>query len=60
MFMKNGKKKSHPILAVSVAAMAVFGAYSMMCCVKDKAKVLTNVFKNKCKSSSNMDECAEC
>lgn len=47
MFMKNGKKKMHPILAISIGAMAIYGAYSAVSCMKDKAKMLTNVFKKK-------------
>lgn len=49
MFMKNGKKKTHRILVIGVGALALYGAYSMVCCVKDKAKMLTNVFKMKTK-----------
>ena len=49
--MKNDKKKSHPILAISVGAMALYGAYSAVSCMKQmcckKAKMLTKVFKKR-------------
>lgn len=67
MFVKNGKKKTHPIIAISVGVMALYGAYSMVCCLKDKAQMLTNIFKNKAKcsknadcKSNNNDMCTEC
>ena len=65
MFMKNDKKKSRPLLAIGVGALAVYGAYSMVagakniCC--EKAKMLTNVFKKreKCEEMTDCtdDEC---
>ena len=36
MFMLgNPKKKKHPLLAVAVGVFAVYGAYSMVCSVKE-------------------------
>jgi hypothetical protein len=57
MLMKNGKKKTHPILALGIGAMAVYGAYSVVSCAKDmcaeKAKMLTKVMKKKEKHHEN-------
>lgn len=59
MFMKNDKKKAHPMLAIGIGAMALYGAYSavssakQMCC--QKAEMLTKVFKKKEKCE---DKCA--
>ena len=39
-------------MVIGVGALALYGAYSMVCCVKDKAKMLTNVFKMKTKDSN--------
>ncbi len=51
MFMKNGKKKTHPLMAISIGAMAVYGAYSIVHCMKEscvsKCQIITKVFKNK-------------
>ena len=51
MFMKNEKKKTRSILAIGVGAAAIYGAYSMVKCIKEscceKAKMLTKVFKKK-------------
>ena len=59
MLIKNGKKKKHPILAVGIGAMAVYGAYSIVSSMKDfcckKAKMITKVFKNKEKCVESSD-----
>ena len=51
MFMKNGKKRSRPLLAVGIGAMALYGAYSMVRCMKEncaeKLEMLTKVIKKK-------------
>lgn len=51
MFMKNEKKKTRSLFAIGIGAAAVYGAYSMVKCIKDgcqeKAKMLTKVFKKK-------------
>ena len=51
MFMKNEKRKSRHLLAIGVGAMAIYGAYSAVSCVKKKCKnmtkMLTNVVKRK-------------
>ena len=31
----NTKRKKHPILAMAVGGLAIFGAYSMVCCAKN-------------------------
>ncbi len=63
MMMKNGKKKHHTWLLVGVGAAAVYGAYSMVSCLKEmcctKAKMLTNVLKKKekeCKAEMEEDD----
>lgn len=60
MFMKNEKKKTRPLLAIGVGAMALYGAYSAVACIKktccEKAEMLTNVLK---KSKKKEKECAE-
>jgi hypothetical protein len=49
--MKNEKKKHHPTLALGIGALAVYGAYSMVKCVKDgcvcKMSKMKNIFKKK-------------
>ena len=63
LMMKSGKKKTRPLLALGIGAMALYGAYSAvrgmknMCC--KKAEMLTKVFKksNKCSKNDNC-ECA--
>ena len=64
MILKNPKKKAHPILAVGVGAMAIYGAYSMVHCAKERCsdccKMLTNVFKKKEKCENNSENSAEC
>ena len=60
--MKNGKKKTRPLLAIGIGAMAVYGAYSAVCSAKnmccEKAKMLTKVFKKKAKDEkSNSCDC---
>ena len=67
MFIKNGKKKARPMLAIGVGAMALYGAYSAVCSVKEmcveKANMLTNVLKKnkKCeKTSENTCESDSC
>ncbi|MBQ9070490.1 MAG: hypothetical protein IJY23_03995 [Clostridia bacterium] len=59
MFMKNGKKKTHPFVAIGVGAMALYGAYSVVSCIKDtcceKAQMLTKALKKK----KNEQKCEE-
>ena len=62
MFMSN-KRKRHPILAMAVGGFAIFGAYKMVCCVKDgftccKDKITMIGRKKKCQmeNSSVMGE----
>ena len=63
MFMKSEKKKNHAMLVVGIGAMALYGAYSAVCGMKNmcckKAEMLTKVFKksNKCSKNDNC-ECA--
>jgi len=50
-FMKNEKKKRHPMLALGVGALAVYGAYSVVKGAKDacvcKMSKMKNMFKKK-------------
>ena len=65
LMMKQGKKKTRPLLALGIGAMAIYGAYSAvysvkeMCC--EKAKMLTKAFKKKEKTNKSVcdDECEE-
>ena len=68
MLMKNGKKKAHPALAIGIGAMAIYGAYSMVSCVKDmcceKMKKMSKLMKKKenteeksCDCEESCDEC---
>ena len=62
MFMKSGKRKAHPLFAIGVGAMALYGAYSMVACMKkscvEKAEMLTNVFKmGKKQEKHSSEEC---
>lgn len=65
LMMKRDKKKTRPILALSIGAMALYGAYSTVCAVKEmcteKAKMLTKAFKKKekCKKEGLFDDCDE-
>ncbi|MBE6536674.1 MAG: hypothetical protein E7673_01850 [Ruminococcaceae bacterium] len=63
LMMKQGKKKMRPLLAIGVGAMAIYGAYSVVKCVKEtcceKAKMLTKVIKKKEKEKKN-SECDDC
>ena len=60
--MKKDKKKTRPLLALGIGAMALYGAYSTVCGVKqmccEKAKMLTKAFKKKekCKNNCSDDE----
>ncbi len=60
MFMKNGKKKTHPLMAISIGAMAIYGAYSVVHCAKEacveKGQMLTKVFKKKEKCTDTEKE----
>jgi len=62
LMMKQGKKKTRPLLAIGIGAMAIYGAYSVVKCAKntccEKAKMLTKAFKKKekCKNSCIEDE----
>ena len=65
LMMKQGKKKARPLFALSIGAMAIYGAYSAVCSVKEmcceKAKMLTKAFKKKEKSNKKCsdDDCEE-
>lgn len=65
LMMKQGKKKTRPLLALGIGAMALYGAYSAVCSVKEmcceKAKMLTKALKKKEKTKKKcmMDECEE-
>ena len=65
LMMKSGKKKTRPLLALGIGAMALYGAYSTVCSVKEmcceKAKMLTKAFKKKekCKKNTSYEDCEE-
>ena len=65
LMMKQGKKKTRPLLALGIGAMAIYGAYSAVCSMRDmcceKAKMLTKAFKKKekCKNSCCDEDCEE-
>lgn len=65
LMMKQGKKKTRPLLALGIGAMALYGAYSTVCSVKqmcsEKAKMLTKAFKKKekCKKNGLFEDCDE-
>ncbi len=60
MFMKNEKKKMRPLFTIGVGALTVYGAYSMVSCIKNacckKAEMLTKVIKN---TKNKKKECCE-
>ena len=63
MFMKNEKKKSRHLLAIGVGAMAIYGAYSAVSCMKEtclkRIEMLTKVVKcKKNKDSESVTDCA--
>lgn len=64
MFMKNEKKKSRHLLAIGVGAMAIYGAYSAVSCVKkncaNMTKMLTNIVKGKKKCTCDGAEECDC
>ena len=64
MFMKNEKKKNRHLLAIGVGAMAVYGAYSAVCCMKkscqEKMEMLTKVVKNKKNKNENSAQNCDC
>lgn len=65
LMMKQGKKKTRPLLALGIGAMAIYGAYSAVCMIKEscceKAKMLTKAFKKKekCKKEHLEDDWEE-
>lgn len=65
LMMKRDTKKTRPLLALGIGAMALYGAYSTVCSVKEmcceKAKMLTKAFKKKekCKKEGLFDDCDE-
>lgn len=65
LMMKQGKKKARPLLAMSIGAMAIYGAYSAVHSIKEacieKTKMLTKAFKKKekCNKTQCSDECEE-
>lgn len=64
LMMKQGKKKTRPLLALSIGAMAIYGAYSAVHSIKEacseKAKMLTKAFKKKDKNNKTQcDDCCE-
>ena len=62
--MKNAKKKNRPLLAIGVGAMALYGAYSAVCCMKNacvqKVEMLTNILKKKDKKAKKCTEECKC
>lgn len=64
-FMKSEKKKKHPLLAMAVGGMAMYGAYSavnsMKCCCMEKMNSMMTMMKSKKKkcqaSSENSCDC---
>lgn len=64
MFMKNEKKKMRPWFAVGIGALTVYGAYSMVACIKNtcckKVEMLTNVIKNSKNKKKDCSEDMEC
>ena len=61
--VKYNKKKQHGWLLIGVGAMALYGAYSMVECIKEmccnKAKMLTNMFKKKEKECLSDENCED-
>lgn len=59
LMKKRDTKKTRPLLALGIGAMALYGAYSTVCGVKqmccEKAKMLTKAFKKKEKCKK--DDC---
>ena len=62
--MKNGKKRSRPLLAVGIGAMALYGAYSAVKCMKEgcseKLGMLTKMLKKKKKDDSSCPTDCDC
>ena len=63
MMFGNDKKKKNPAFAIALGALAVYGAYSMVSCVKntcaEKCKRITDMFKKKGKDKCCEEDCAE-
>ena len=65
LMMKRDTKKTRPLLALGIGAMALYGAYSTVCGVKqmccEKAKMLTKAFKKKekCKKDESIFDTEE-
>lgn len=62
MFMKSEKKKGRHLLAIGVGAMAIYGAYSAVSCMKEscrkKMEMITKVVKkNKNKGDEGEEDC---
>lgn len=59
--MKNDKKKKRPMFVIGVGAMALYGAYSAVKCIKETCtesmKMITKVFKNKKKCEKTAEDC---
>ena len=55
MFARNGKRRRHPLLTVTVLGLAMFGAYSviggMKCACKNKVESMMSCMKKKPKGS---------
>ena len=58
------KKKKRPILAIAVGALAVFGAYSMVCslknCCLEKMQMISGMFKKSAPTAPVCDEECDC
>ncbi len=58
MFMGN-KKKRHPLLAVAVGGLAIFGAYSLVLCAKNMCCSCKEKVMNLMKFGKNKGECMD-
>lgn len=57
MFSRTTKKKKHPLLAVSVGAMALFGAYSLVTAACDMCREKTKTLMRAMKKHKCSDSC---
>ena len=64
MLMKNEKKKKHPLMAIAVGGLAMFGAYSIVSGAKNACKskvcgMMNAMKKNKgAKQSYDAEDCS--
>lgn len=57
MFSRTQKKKKHPLLAVSIGAMALFGAYSLVTAACDMCREKTKTLMRAMKKHKCSDAC---